>query len=193
MQRFFVETNQIDIENKVVIIIGEDVNHIINVLRYNEKDKFEVAEKSSNPRKFICSILEKNKNEIKCLILNEINISNESNLKISVFQGIPKLEKMEIIIQKCTELGAYDFYPVEMQRCVAKITSKDVEKKTIRWQKIAEVASKQCGRDIIPIVHNKISLKDFTNIISSLDILIVAYENEDKNSFAKAIEKINRL
>lgn len=181
MQKFFVEKKQIDEENKIITILGEDVNHIKNVLRCIEGEHIEICEKSDIPKKYVCEILSLNSEEITCKIVERLESSNEAKIKLHIFQGLPKAEKMELIIQKCTELGAYEFVPVEMKRCVVKLNSKDEAKKIARWQKIAEVASKQCGRDIIPKVTNKISIKELGNLIQDYDMVLVAYENEHIN------------
>ena len=178
MQKFFVEEKQIDEGSGTIIILGEDVNHIKNVLRCIEGEYIEICEKSDMPKKYICEISSLNSSEITCHIIERLEKNNEAPIKLHIFQGLPKAEKMELIIQKCTELGAYEFVPVDMKRCVVKLNGKDESKKIARWQKIAEVASKQCGRDIIPKVTNKISVKELITLIQDYDMIIVAYENE---------------
>ena len=190
MQKFFVNTNQIDTENNIIKIEGEDVNHIKNVLRCVVGEKIEVCEKSENPSKYICEIAGFEQNQVRCNIVNKIEDNNESNVKIHIFQGLPKAEKMELIIQKCTELGVCEFIPTQMNRCVVKISGKDQDKKISRWQKIAEVASKQCGRDIIPNIRNITSLKEIASEINNYDIMLLAYENENENFLKDIIKNI---
>ena len=190
MQKFFVNTNQIDTENNIIKIEGEDVNHIKNVLRCVIGEKIEVCEKSEEPSKYVCEIASFESNQVKCSIIDKINNNNESNVKIHIFQGLPKAEKMELIIQKCTELGVCEFIPTQMNRCVVKISGKDQDKKISRWQKIAEVASKQCGRDIIPTVRNITSLKEVATQINNYDIMLLAYENENENFLKDIIKNI---
>lgn len=190
MQKFFVDTNQIDMVNNLITIEGEDVNHIKNVLRCEIGEQIEICEKSDHPCKFICKIVQLSQKQIICKIEENIDNNRESNIKIHIMQGIPKAEKMELIIQKCTELGVYQFIPVDMKRCVVKLKEKDENKKIERWQKIAEVAAKQCGRDIIPKVTNKIEIKDIANKIENYDLVLVAYENEDKNFIKNEIKNI---
>ena len=96
-----MNTNQIDIENNIIKIEGEDVNHIKNVLRCVVGEKIEICEKSENPSKYVCKIENFEQNEVRCSIVNKIEDNNESNIKIHIFQGLPKAEKMELIIQKC--------------------------------------------------------------------------------------------
>lgn len=190
MQKFFVNEDNIDKVNNLITIEGEDVNHIKNVLRYEKGENIEICEKSNNPSKYKCSIIQLNQKQIICKILEEIENSNEANIRIHIMQGIPKAEKMEFIIQKCTELGVYKFIPVNMKRCVVKLNSKDEDKKIARWQKIAEVAAKQCGRDIIPTVTKIVDIKDIANQIKNYDLVLIAYENEKENFLKYEIKDI---
>ena len=97
---------------------------------------------------------------------------------------------MELVIQKCIELGAYEFVPLEMKNCVVKLKEKDRLKKIERWQKIAEVAAKQCGRDIIPKVNKVCNVNELASQMNEFDSVIVAYENEEKYSIKDEIDKI---
>lgn len=190
MQKFFVDTNKIDIVNNLITIEGEDVNHIKNVLRCEKGEHIEVCEKSNAPSKFICSISKLEPKKITCQIIEKIEDSNEANIRIHIMQGIPKAEKMELIIQKCTELGIYKFIPVSMNRCVVKLNGKDEYKKIARWQKIAEVAAKQSGRDIIPTVTGKMNIKDIVDQVNNYDLVLVAYEAETEIFLKDEIKKI---
>lgn len=193
MQTFFVETDQIDKTNNLITIVGEDVNHIKNVLRYNVEDEIQICEKSLEPKKYLCKINELSKNKIECKIINEITTSNETNINLCIIQGLPKAEKMELILQKCTELGVKKFIPLETKRCVVKIKGNDANKKILRWQKIAEVASKQCGRDIIPKVENKITIDELVKKIPEYDAVLVAYEKEKSNLIKSQLQKLKQL
>ena len=190
MYRFFVNNNQI--YGTTVKIEGQDVNHIKNVLRFKLNDKIEIADLDTN-KKFICSIKSFNYNQVECYIIEESNTSNEPNVYIHVLQGIPKFEKMEFIIEKCIELGASEFTPIIMRRCVVKLDSKSQDKKVARWNKIAEVSAKQSKRDIIPIVNNCLNFKNIYKVLENYDIVLLAYENEKKNSLKKAIEDLKKL
>ena len=114
----------------------------------------------------------------------------ETDIKVTIFQGLPKADKMEYIIQKSVELGAYDITPVEMKRCIVKLNEKDKEKKIQRWQKIAEVAAKQCKRDIIPKINNITNVKLICNIIQNYDIILVAYEKEKERTLKSELKKV---
>lgn len=187
MPKFFVKSNQIK-EDKIVII-GEDVNHIKNVLRLNIDDDIQVCNLDTGIN-YICGIYKIDNDKIECNIFKEMKSEAESKIYINVFQGIPKSDKMELIIQKCVELGVNEITPVEMKRCIAKIEDKAKIKKIERWQKISEVAAKQCGRDRVPKISDVINIKNICNLISKYDIVILAYENEQKNTLKDELLKL---
>ena len=137
-----------------------------------------------------CQIEEISKKEIICKILSKKESENESNIKIDIFQGLPKADKMELIIQKGTELGVNSFCPVSFKRSIVKLDEKDSLKKISRWQKIAEVAAKQSGRDMIPIIKNIGNVKNICQLFENYDIVLVAYEAENKNSFKNALKSL---
>ena len=177
MPKFFVKQEQVNENKQEIKIKGTDVNHLKNVLRIKIEDKIEVCN-LENQQNYYCQVKEIEKECITEKILEKIMHTPESNVKVSVFQGLPKAEKMELIIQKAVELGVYDITPVEMKRCIVKLKEKDADKKIQRWQKISEVAAKQCGRNIIPEIHSVISSKDIGNKILEYDVVLVAYEEE---------------
>lgn len=191
MQRFFVGEKQIDLQMNSIFIIGEDVNHIKNVLRCKINEQIEVCNKD-NCKAYLCEIKDISEAEIKCFIKHEIEVEKESNIHINIIQGLPKSEKMELIIQKCTELGVKEITPIRLRRCVVKIDKKDETKKIDRWRKQAESAAKQCGRNMIPIVNNIQSIDTLYNIIKDYDLVIVAYENEKENSLRKELDNIKK-
>ncbi len=187
MPKFFIKNEQKS--NNKIIIIGQDVKHIKNVLRKKINDKIIVCN-SETTRDYICKIKDITDEKIECEIIENIEENVESNVQISIFQGLPKADKMELIIQKSVELGAYDINPVEMQRCIVKLEDKDKIKKIQRWQKISEVAAKQSGRNIIPNINNIIDLENVCNLCQNYDIVLVAYENEKENKLKYQIKKI---
>ena len=187
MPKFFVEQEQIK-EDKI-IIQGQDVNHIKKVLRAKIGDELQICN-SQNGENFLCYIEEIKNEDIFCKIKQKIEESVESNIEVTIFQGLPKADKMEYIIQKSVELGVYDITPVEMKRCVVKLDEKDKNKKQIRWQKISEVAAKQCGRDIIPQINKIINIKNICELIKKYDIVFVAYENEKEQTLKEQLKLI---
>ena len=189
MPKFFVKEEQIQ-ENQI-IILGQDVNHIKKVLRAKIGDELQICN-SQNGENFLCEIDNLEEEKIICQIKEKIQEQVESNIEVTIFQGLPKADKMEYIIQKSVELGVYDITPVEMKRCVVKLNEKDKSKKIERWQKISEVAAKQCGRDIIPQINNIINIKNICNLIQKYDMVLVAYENEEKNTLKEQLENIKK-
>lgn len=187
MSKFFVKTEQI--ENNNIIINGDDVNHIINVLRMKKGDEIQVCNQETGDN-YNAQITQYTKNEVDCEIIERINKTTESNVNITLFQGLPKFEKMELIIQKNTEVGVKRIVPVIMERTVVKIDEKVAGKKLERWQKIAEIASKQSMRDIIPKIDNIIKLKDTD--ITNFDAVLVAYENEEHNKLKDELQKLKQ-
>jgi len=190
MPKFFINSNQIENEN--IIIISEDVNHIKNVLRMKIDDEIIVCniDDSSN---YLAKINEFGKEQIVCKILEKIEIKTESNVKVHIYQGLPKADKMELIIQKSVELGVDAITPVEMKRCVVKLDGKDKIKKIDRWQKIAEVAAKQSGRDIIPKICNVKNIKEIVEDFSGFDIVLLCYENEKDLFLKQALKEVKQI
>ena len=186
MPRFFIKENQI--QNNKITIIGEDVNHIKNVIRKQIGDIIEICNQD-NEQSYKCEIEKIEEKQITTKIIEELK-AQESNIKVDIFQGLPKAEKMELIIQKSVELGANAIIPVNMKRCVVKLDSKSEEKKIERWQKISESAAKQCGRNNIPEVKHLVNIKDICNKIKDYDAMIVAYENEKENTLKQELTKL---
>lgn len=191
MPKFFVSDEQINETLGEIKITGTDVNHLKNVLRVKSGDKVEICN-LCNQQNYNCQIKEINREYINTKILEKMSEIAESNVKVTIFQGIPKAEKMEWVIQKAVELGVYDIVPVEMKRCVVKLKEKDVDKKLQRWQKISEVAAKQCGRNLIPKIHPVITSKDIANQINQYDVILVAYEDEKHITLKQELLKLKQ-
>lgn len=189
MSKFFVNENQIN--GNIINIIDDDVNHIKNVLRLKVDDEIKICSIDTS-KNYLCKIKNIDKKNIECAILEELESIAESNIELDVYQGLPKSDKMELIIQKGTELGVHSFVPVAFKRSIVKLDEKDKVKKQIRWQKIAEVAAKQSGRDIVPKVHEVKTIKNVCDLINEYDVVLVAYENEDKNSLKNELNLIKQ-
>ncbi len=187
MPKFFVKTNQIN-KNRITLY-EDDVNHIANVLRKQIGEKINICNMDTSEN-FLCKIKEISKENIECEIIKTLKSETESSIDITIFQGLPKAEKMELIIQKCTELGVNTFVPVQMERCIVKLDTKSEIKKLDRWKKIAETAAKQSGRDIIPKVENIINLQKLLYSIQKYDIVLLAYENEKENTLKNALNTV---
>ncbi len=189
MPKFFIKQSQI--QNNKIEILGQDVNHIKNVLRKRQEDLIEVCNQETS-KNYLAKIERLERDSIICSIVEELEALSESNLHIHIFQGIPKSDKMELIIQKGVELGIAEITPVAMKRCVAKIAPKDEPKKIQRWQKISEVAAKQCGRDTIPKINNVVNIKDICTICENYDIVLVAYEQETSNKLKTELQNLKK-
>lgn len=185
MSKFFVKEEQIS--NNRIKIIGEDVNHISNVLRMKKNDELQICNQATGEN-YLSKIISISKTVVECEIEEKIDKTTESNVNITLFQGIPKFEKMELIIQKNTEVGIKNIVPVMMERTVVKLDDKLANKKLERWQKIAEIAAKQSMRDIIPSIENIIKTKDID--VTEFDAFLVAYENENHNMLKSELLKL---
>ena len=190
MPKFFVTSNEI--KNDKIQIKGKDVNHIKNVLRAKIKDKIDICN-TDEMKDYNCEIEELTNDCVTCKIIFEKQNDSESNIEITIFQGLPKADKMELIIQKSVELGVNKIVPVDMKRCVVKLKDKDQIKKVERWQKISEVASKQCGRGIIPEIGQVDKIKEIGDRIGEYDTILVAYEKEENNYLKFEIDKLKKL
>ena len=174
MYQFFVEDAQISATD--VVIEGSDVNHIKNVLRMKCGEKIRIS--SATGRNFYCSIAEISGEVVRAEILEELADNTELPNKIYLFQGLPKSDKMELIIQKAVELGVHEIIPVSMKNCVAKLDDKKATSKIARWQEIAKSAAKQSKRSLIPTVQMPLSYKLAVQQAKELDVVLVPYENE---------------
>lgn len=186
MQKFFVKDEQIK-DNKIEIT-GTDVNHIVNVLRMRKEDTVQVNNMTTSEN-YIAQIIEYSQEIIVCKIIEKIASKSETNIDIDLYQGLPKADKMELIIQKTTELGVKKIIPVSMERCVVKLDDKDAIKKIDRWQKISETAAKQSKRDIIPKIENVIKITNVYDKIKDYDLFIVAYEEEKQISLKNILKQ----
>ena len=189
MPKFFVNSEQVD--NGEIRIIGDDVNHIKNVLRMKVDDVFNVCD-NINSINYKVKIDSFESESVVCKILEKCENLAESNVKVHIYQGLPKADKMELIIQKSVELGVEKIIPVEMKRCVVKLDGKDKLKKVDRWNKISEVAAKQSGRDIIPEICQVETVKQMTEKFDEYDLIILCYENE-KDLFIKDVLRDSKV
>lgn len=175
MYRFFVN-EKID-SGKNIYISGSDYNHIKNVLRMKKGE--EVLISDGNDREYLCSIREYTEDEVILNIEDIMGTSRELSAKITLFQGLPKGDKMEQIIQKTVELGVSEIVPVAMKRCVVKLDDKKAGKKIERWNGIALSAAKQSKRGIIPEVKEVMTFKEALKMASDMDACLVPYENAE--------------
>jgi 16S rRNA (uracil1498-N3)-methyltransferase len=184
MYQFFVEENQLAGEK--ICILGSDVNHIKNVLRMKPGTRVRVSVKSDiyteersgdAGRSFFGTIDTISDTEVWVAIEEEDITGTELKNKIYLFQGLPKGDKMELIIQKAVELGVYEIIPVAMKNCVVKLDDKKADSKVKRWQAISESAAKQSKRTVIPEVTKPMPWKLALEKAKALDLVLVPYEN----------------
>lgn len=187
MPKFFV--NQEQVRDNKIEIIGTDVNHIKNVLRKKIGEEITVCN-NDEAKDYQCEIAKIEEDKIYLKINKELEDNAESDIKVTIFQGLPKAEKMELVIQKSVELGVFGITPIEMKRCIVKLKDKDKEKKLQRWQKISEVAAKQCGRNIIPKINTFQNIKNICQEFEKYDIVLVCYENEKEKTLKQELKKI---
>jgi 16S rRNA (uracil1498-N3)-methyltransferase len=192
MYHFFVESSQISPDFKKVEITGADYNHIANVLRMKIGEQFSVSIRDDEEGKELFYEIESfnDASVIGNLCFIE-KVGNELPSKIYLFQGLPKVDKMELIIQKAVELGAYSIIPMSTKRCVVKLDEKKAENKIKRWQAISEAAAKQSKRAIIPEVAKPMTMKQAVEFCRNMDVKLIPYENaEHIDETKKLIEGI---
>lgn len=188
MHNFFVNENQK--QGDCFYIEGNDVNHIKNVLRMKKGETFLV---SCNSVSSLCEIESLEETTVVARILEENYKNTDLPIKIMLFQGLPKGDKMELIIQKAVELGVDEIIPTEMSRCVVKLDNKKKISKVARWQAIAESAAKQSKRSFVPKVSEVQSFSQMLEKAGKADVFILPYENENTMAATKeALLKIKK-
>lgn len=193
MDRFFTPKKNINLEQNTCIIEGEDVKHISKVLRCKENDKLEVCDMDNN--EYICQIKEINKDSILLDIIEKVNVKRESNLKVKLYQGMPKGTKMELILQKLTEIGVDEIVLVQTKRSVTKIDNKKEDKKIERWERIIYEAAKQSKRGKIPTLTGVLTFNEALEDMKGNDLNLCPYENERTVVIKEAIKgkQINNI
>jgi 16S rRNA (uracil1498-N3)-methyltransferase len=174
MHRFYVNQNQIT--DQAIRIIGPDVNHIKNVLRMKQGEEIIICD--GQGKDCYCIIDRVSENEIIALVQMVKDTATELGTRITLFQGLPKSDKMELIIQKAVELGVYEIVPIMTKRVIVRLDDKKKEaKKLERWQAIAEGAAKQSGRGIIPIIKPVQTYAQAIAYAKTFDKNVIPYEN----------------
>ena len=172
MYHFFVTPEQVKEEN--IWIEGSDVNHIKNVLRMKVGEELQISD--GNNKKYLCEIASMSADSVCVSIKEELVSDTELPSKLYLFQGLPKSDKMELIVQKAVELGVYEIIPVATKRAVVKLDDKKAAKKVERWNSISEGGAKQSGRDVIPEVKQVMSYKEAMQYAKELDVVLIPYE-----------------
>lgn len=184
MYQFFVEPYQIN--GKEIVITGTDVNHIKNVLRMKIGEELSVSN-GQDGKEYRCGIVSMDEEKVKCELRFIKEDGVELSSKVYLFQGLPKADKMELIVQKMVELGVYEIIPVAAKRCVVKLDEKKAKSKVARWQAIAEAAAKQSKRGVIPQVREVCSFTEAVKRASAMEVKLIPYE------LAEGMEKTKKL
>lgn len=183
MYYFFISKEQI-IKNQV-IMVGSDVNHIANVLRIRVGEKIMLS--TGEDEDYLCKILRISKEEIILDIIEKNKMIRELPVKVTLYQGLPKSDKMEWIIQKAVELGIYRIVPIQTKRTIIKWDIKKEKNKITRWQAISEAAAKQSKRQMIPKIENVLAFSTALEEVKKYKIKCIPYE------FASQIQKTREI
>ena len=189
MHRFFVDENCIK-ENQI-IIEGSDVNHIANVLRMQIGETILISDGKDN--EYVCEIASISEEQVVATIVDMSRESRELPIKVVLFQGLPKGDKMDTIIEKNIELGISEIVPVRMSRCVVKLDDQKAAKKVTKWNAKAEAAAKQSKRGIVPSVGNVVSYDEALKRAQHLDSLNVMRRNTEQKILEEAEGIVDKL
>ncbi len=184
MYHFFVEPSQI--QGKRIVITGGDVNHIKNVLRMKIGEEIAVSN-GEDGKEYRCGIEAFSEDEVICGLRFMKEDGVELPSKIALFQGLPKADKMELIVQKAVELGVGEIIPVAAGRSIVKLDEKKAKAKVSRWQGIAEAAAKQSRRGVIPKISEVMSIKEAVAYADSMDVRLIPYELAEDMAKTKEI------
>ncbi|MBQ7137386.1 MAG: 16S rRNA (uracil(1498)-N(3))-methyltransferase [Clostridia bacterium] len=179
MHRFYADERGVN--GDVAYLCEEDARHATRVLRMKPGENCELF---ADGKRFSGEILSLDNGEVEVRITGEMP-STEAKLRITLYQGLPKADKMELIVQKSVELGACAVVPVAMSRCVVQLDAKDGRKKQERWQKIAREACKQSGRCEMMQVTEPISFKQLLARLTEHEAAIVPWEDARGYSLAR--------
>ncbi|NLK85918.1 MAG: 16S rRNA (uracil(1498)-N(3))-methyltransferase [Clostridiaceae bacterium] len=191
MSRFFVKTIPADLQNGRIIITGEDVKHIAGVLRARTGDPLVLCDAAGTD--YDAVIEQISKENVITRIIDRKENHTEPPVDITLFQGIPKADKMDLIIQKCVELGVNRFVPVTTARSVVRFRdARDAAVKAVRWGRIALEAAKQCGRGRIPVVEEPVGVDAALKLAHGYDLMLLPYEEETEGSLRSVLHSFGR-
>lgn len=183
MYRFFAEPSRIG--EKEIVLKGPDVNHIRNVLRMRPGEEILVGDGEGG--EYRCVLNELSEEEIRAGILWKLDGNAELPCEITLFQGLPKSDKMDLIVQKCVELGVFRVTPVSTRRTVVKLDAKKEENRRKRWESISESAAKQSGRGIVPEITGVMSFPEALLEAKKLDVCLIPYERAENMSRTREV------
>ncbi len=177
MSRFFSDI----IEDDIITLSEEDSKHLAKVLRVRMGEEIEVCD--GKGMEYLAEVSEISPKCVKARIIKKEVSSQEPKVKVTVFQGLPKGSKMELIIQKCVVIGVADIVPVATSRAVVKLDEEKAGGKVDRWNKISLEAAKQSSRAVVPKIHTPVSFDDAIKKASEYDLKIIPYEKHDETGF----------
>ena len=185
MLHIFVDPAQM--KGDLLYVTGKDVNHIKNVMRLKQGDEISVRT-GQDDREYRYGIEEFTDSEVVCRLRFVKEADVELPVKVYIFQGLPKADKMELIIQKAVELGAAEIIPVQMRRCVVKLDGAKKGKKTQRWQAIAESAAKQSRRAVVPLVREPMTMEEAVRFAEqNTDVRLLPYELQEADGSTRDV------
>ena len=185
MQQIFLNEGPIDGQ---FIITGEDMHHLVRVVRLKKGEIIRVS--CYDGKNYLCQVEDSDNSRLVVSVQKEVPSTELSN-KIYLFQAIPKGDRMETIIEKCVELGAYEIIPVQMKNCIVKLDEKKKKSKLVRYQTIAATAAKQSKRSIIPLIHEPMSFNEAFEYAKSIDLLLLPFES--KNGMQDTFDVIDSI
>lgn len=187
MPRFFIRSEQITEADgqRIALIKGDDAHHISRSLRMAVGETVELCDMQR--RVYNCTLIQFNDGEVVARVDSETSVDTEPKYEITLYQALPKSDKMETIIQKSTECGVTKIVPFSSERCIVKLDSKDASKKQERWQKIAEGAAKQSGRGVIPTVESVVTLDKMLVQAKESSLVLFCYEGESTLTLKQAL------
>lgn len=188
MSRYFINESDVDIDSNRITVVGENHNHLVNVLRSKIGDLLVLCD--GTRYEYESEILEIDKSVVTVSILKKYYSTTEPKTEVCLYQGLPKGDKMEQIIQKSVELGVTKIVPVMCKRTVVKFNSEKLEQKKLdRWRKIALEASKQCNRSIVPTIDESIDFNDAILSAANYATKFIPYEEEQSNSLKSFLDE----
>ena len=186
MDRFFADKIQGDL---AFIDSEEEIKHISRTLRMQEGDVVEIFD--GKGKEYIARLDQIDKKSIQLKVMEEVKINRELKTFITVYQGIPKAQKMELIVQKLTEIGVSRMVPVKFERCIRLIDEKEA-KQIQRWQKIALEACKQSKRTLVPLIEKSMDIKTLAQDIKNNDLSLLFYENEEALNVKELLKALDK-
>ena len=188
MPRFFVSKENINEEERIISILGEDAFHIARSLRMAVGDDLTVCD--GEGRDYSCRLMKIRDNQVDCEILEAAACPAEPPYKVTVYQALVKGERLEVAIQKSVEFGATAIVPFESSRCIVRMKGEKEGSKSQRRRRIAAEAAKQCGRGIVPEVSEPVSFKEMLAQAAECDLAIFCYEKEGDRMLGTTLEAL---